>query len=101
MTALEYQLWDVFTATAYAGNQLAVVPHAEGLDAATMQRIANEFALPETVFLLPPQDRACRFALRIFTPRRELPMAGHPTIGALFAIEEEPATGGADSPLFG
>ena len=42
MSALEYQLWDVFTATAFAGNQLAVVPHADSLDTATMQRIANE-----------------------------------------------------------
>ncbi|MFL9825460.1 PhzF family phenazine biosynthesis protein [Rhodoplanes sp. SY1] len=72
---------DVFTAKKFAGNPLAVVLDADGLDAAAMQAIAKEFALSETVFVLPPDDPVNRARLRIFTPARELPFAGHPTIG--------------------
>lgn len=73
---------DVFTSQRLAGNPLAVVLDAEGLDTAAMQAIAREFALSETVFVLPPTDGAYRARLRIFTPTRELPFAGHPTVGA-------------------
>ncbi|RAI46121.1 PhzF family phenazine biosynthesis protein [Rhodoplanes roseus] len=73
---------DVFTSRRFAGNPLAVVLDAGGLDAAAMQAIAKEFALSETVFVLPPDDGAHRARLRIFTPARELPFAGHPTVGA-------------------
>ena len=66
---------DVFTATPLTGNPLAVVLDAEGLDASAMQRIAAEFNLSETVFLLPPQQPRHRAACRIFTPKRELPFA--------------------------
>ncbi|MFD2181468.1 PhzF family phenazine biosynthesis protein [Rhodoplanes azumiensis] len=72
---------DVFTAERFAGNPLAVVLDADGLDTAAMQAIAKEFALSETVFVLPPDDPAHRARLRIFTPARELPFAGHPTVG--------------------
>jgi len=72
---------DVFTAARFAGNPLAVVRDAEGLDTATMQAIAREFNLPETVFLLPADDPAHAARLRIFTPGGELPFAGHPTVG--------------------
>src|ERR1051326_3937051 len=72
---------DVFTRTRFAGNPLAVVLEADGLDAARMQRIAREFNLSETVFVFPPEDPAHRARLRIFTPAAELPFAGHPTVG--------------------
>lgn len=72
---------DVFTGRRFAGNPLAVVLEAEGLDGEAMQAIAREFNLAETVFVLPPQDPAHRARLRIFTPATELPFAGHPTIG--------------------
>ena len=72
---------DVFTRRRFAGNPLAVVLDAEGLDAAAMQALAREFNLSETVFVLPPTDAGHRARLRIFTPATELPFAGHPTVG--------------------
>lgn len=72
---------DVFTKKPYAGNPLAVVLDAEGLDTASMQAIAREFNLSETVFVWPPTDSSARARLRIFTPGQELPFAGHPTVG--------------------
>jgi trans-2,3-dihydro-3-hydroxyanthranilate isomerase len=72
---------DVFTREPLAGNPLAVVLDSEGLDTERMQRVAREFNLSETVFLLPPDDARHRAKLRIFTPARELPFAGHPTVG--------------------
>jgi trans-2,3-dihydro-3-hydroxyanthranilate isomerase len=72
---------DVFTDTRFTGNPLAVVLDAGGLDAVSMQRIAREFNLSETVFVLPPDDASARARVRIFTPANELPFAGHPTIG--------------------
>lgn len=77
---------DVFTNRAMAGNPLAVVIESEGLDDRTMQLIAREFALSETVFLLPPTLQTTRASLRIFTPARELPFAGHPTVGTSVLI---------------
>ena len=76
-----YAILDVFTETALAGNQLAVVLDCDGLDEAQMQAIAREFNLSETVFVMTPADTANTAALRIFTPARELPFAGHPTVG--------------------
>jgi trans-2,3-dihydro-3-hydroxyanthranilate isomerase len=72
---------DVFTDRRFAGNPLAVVLDAEALDAAVMQAIAREFNHPETVFVFAPADPAHRARVRIFTPARELPFAGHPTVG--------------------
>jgi trans-2,3-dihydro-3-hydroxyanthranilate isomerase len=72
---------DVFTGRRFAGNPLAVVLDAEGLEVDAMQAVAREFNLAETVFILPPQNAAHRARLRIFTPATELPFAGHPTIG--------------------
>ena len=72
---------DVFTEKRYAGNPLAVVLEPDGLDTAAMQAIAREFNLSETVFVQPPENQAHRAKLRIFTPGRELPFAGHPTVG--------------------
>lgn len=73
-----YQL-DVFTREPFSGNPLAVFPEAQGLSTEQMQTIAAEMNLSETVFVLP-SDRALR-RLRIFTPRQELPLAGHPVVG--------------------
>jgi trans-2,3-dihydro-3-hydroxyanthranilate isomerase len=72
---------DVFTAERFTGNPLAVVLDAEGLDTAAMQTIAKEFNLSETVFVFPPSEPRQRADIRIFTPARELPFAGHPTVG--------------------
>lgn len=72
---------DVFTDKRFAGNPLAVVLEAEGLETAQMQAIAREFNLSETVFVLPPADTSHRAKIRIFTPVSELPFAGHPTVG--------------------
>jgi trans-2,3-dihydro-3-hydroxyanthranilate isomerase len=83
----EYVIVDVFTNRPFKGNPLAVLPDAAGLSDVQMQTIAGEFNLSETVFLLPPVRPEASLRARIFTPRRELPYAGHPTIGAaaLFA----------------
>lgn len=72
---------DVFTQTRFAGNPLAVVLESDGLDGHAMQAIAREFNLPETVFVMQPANQNHRAMLRIFTPRAELPFAGHPTVG--------------------
>ncbi|WP_457105444.1 PhzF family phenazine biosynthesis protein [Methylobacterium sp. P5_C11] len=91
---------DVFTEHRLAGNPLAVVLDAEGLDTAAMQAIAREFNLSETVFVLPPTEARHRARLRIFTPGRELPFAGHPTVGtAVLLALQEPA--GGDARAFG
>jgi trans-2,3-dihydro-3-hydroxyanthranilate isomerase len=76
-----YYTLDVFSDTALAGNPLAVVLDAQGLDDARMQRVAREFNLAETVFVSDPRNPINTAALRIFTPARELPFAGHPTVG--------------------
>jgi trans-2,3-dihydro-3-hydroxyanthranilate isomerase len=72
---------DVFTKTPLSGNPLAVVLDAEGLDDARMQAIAAEFNLSETVFVFEPRNPINTASVRIFTPARELPFAGHPTVG--------------------
>jgi trans-2,3-dihydro-3-hydroxyanthranilate isomerase len=84
-----YLVLDVFTDTAFGGNPLAVLPEAEGLNEAQMQGIAREFNLSETAFVRPPRNRGETHRLRIFTPARELPFAGHPTVGAALALAEE------------
>ena len=83
---LKYTLVDVFTDRPFAGNQLAVVADARGLSAETMQAITREFNLSETSFVLPPEDPANDFKVRIFTPGREMLMAGHPTVGTGFVL---------------
>jgi len=72
---------DVFTDRPFTGNQLAVFPRAETIPEAAMQPIAREFNFAETTFVLPPRDPRHAARVRIFTPRAELPFAGHPTIG--------------------
>ena len=71
---------DVFTDRVFGGNPLAVLPDARGISDADMQRIARETNLSETVFVLPPEG-AGDARVRIFTPGREVPFAGHPTVG--------------------
>jgi trans-2,3-dihydro-3-hydroxyanthranilate isomerase len=83
-----YLLFDVFTDEPYAGNQLAVFPDPAGIDAAMMQRLANELNLAESVFLTATGDPASPASVRIFTPGREMPFAGHPTIGSAIAIAD-------------
>ena len=72
---------DVFTDQAFTGNPLAVVLETDGLDTPAMLAIAREFNLSETVFVCPPANPSSRANVRIFTPARELPFAGHPTVG--------------------
>lgn len=77
---------DVFTGQPLAGNPLAVVLDAQGLDTPRMQAIAREFNLSETVFVAAPAAAGHRAAARIFTPGRELPFAGHPTVGTAMLL---------------
>ena len=79
MRKYEFYQLDVFTDKAFAGNPLAVFPEAAGLSAEEMQQISREMNLSETVFVLPSEKALRR--LRIFTPMRELPLAGHPVVG--------------------
>jgi PhzF family phenazine biosynthesis protein len=88
MKQLPFKQVDVFTSRPFYGNPVAVVIGAEGLDTAAMQRIAAWTNLSETTFLLPPTQPAASYKLRIFTPRRELPFAGHPTVGSAHAALE-------------
>ncbi|WP_431285276.1 PhzF family phenazine biosynthesis protein [Humitalea sp. 24SJ18S-53] len=84
-----YVTVDVFTAERFGGNPLAVLPEAEGLDGAQMQAIAREFNFSETSFVLPPRDPAHSAHVRIFTPQREMPFAGHPNIGTAMVLAWE------------
>ncbi|HUQ41672.1 MAG TPA: PhzF family phenazine biosynthesis protein [Candidatus Limnocylindrales bacterium] len=93
MTRHEYALLDVFTDRSFGGNQLAVFANAASVPENAMQPIAKELNLPETVFVVPPQNGGDH-QLRIFTPARELPFAGHPTVGAGFFLSS-----GADATL--
>jgi PhzF family phenazine biosynthesis protein len=79
---------DVFTSVALKGNPVAVVLEAEGLSDAEMQAIANWTNLSETTFVTPASEAGADYAVRIFTPRAELPFAGHPTLGTAHAVLE-------------
>ena len=81
-----YVTADVFTDRMFGGNPLAVVLDAEGLTTAQMQAIALEFNYSETTFVLPPRDSAHTAEVRIFTPRTEVPFAGHPNVGTAFLL---------------
>jgi trans-2,3-dihydro-3-hydroxyanthranilate isomerase len=86
---LQYALLDVFTNRAFGGNQLAVFMDGQNVTSAEMQFIAKELNLSETTFVLPAQDPAHTYHVRIFTPAVELPMAGHPTVGTAFVLARE------------
>ena len=84
-----YLQLDVFAGRPGAGNPLAVVLDAEGLDDAAMQAIARWTRLPETTFVFPPTAPGASYAIRMFSPRREVPFAGHPSVGtAAVALQE-------------
>jgi trans-2,3-dihydro-3-hydroxyanthranilate isomerase len=80
---------DVFTDRKFGGNPLAVFPDARGMSDADMQNLAREFNLSETTFVLPPDDPANTARVRIFTPARELPFAGHPNVGTGWVLAQE------------
>jgi trans-2,3-dihydro-3-hydroxyanthranilate isomerase len=85
---LHFVTVDVFANRLFGGNPLAVVVNADGLSTVQMQAIAAEFNLSETTFVLPPQDTANTAHVRIFTPRAEMPFAGHPNIGTAFVLAQ-------------
>jgi trans-2,3-dihydro-3-hydroxyanthranilate isomerase len=84
MTQRSFVIVDVFAETPFAGNQLAVFTDAAGLSDEQMQRAANEIGYSETTFMLPPESPETDLRLRIFTPKVELPFAGHPCVGSGF-----------------
>ena len=90
-----YFTCDVFTDKRFCGNQLAVLPHADGLSDGEMQTIAREFNFSETAFVFPPEKGHTR-KVRIFTPTTEVPFAGHPNIGTAFVLTETGELGGED-----
>jgi trans-2,3-dihydro-3-hydroxyanthranilate isomerase len=79
---------DVFTSTAFGGNQLAVFLDGRGLSTRAMQAIAREINFSESTFLLPPEDPAHTRRVRIFTPGKEVPFAGHPTVGTAAVLAQ-------------
>ncbi len=84
-----YTVVDVFTTEPLAGNPLAVFPDSSAIDEATMQKIARELNLAETVFVLRATRKDCAARVRIFTPAKEMAFAGHPTLGAAFVLLQE------------
>lgn len=85
---MEYRLYqvDVFTGQALCGNPLAVFPEASGLETGIMQKIAREMNLSETTFVFPSADESADYDVRIFTPGKEIPFGGHPTLGTAFVL---------------
>ncbi|WP_371169813.1 PhzF family phenazine biosynthesis protein [Aliiroseovarius sp. 2305UL8-7] len=84
----DFFVYDVFTETPFGGNQLAVLPDASGLGIEDIQKIAREFNFSETTFVLPPENAAHTARVRIFTPERELPFAGHPIVGTAVMLAD-------------
>lgn len=82
----DYVIVDVFSDMPFGGNQLAVLTDARGLTTEGMQAVTREFNFAESTFVLPPDDPAHAARMRIFTPARELPFAGHPTVGTACAL---------------
>ena len=89
-----YVTADVFTDRMFGGNPVAVVLDAAGLSAGQMQAVAVEFGYSETTFVLPPRDPSHTAWVRIFTPSREVPFAGHPNVGTAFVLAQEIAARG-------
>ena len=85
MGSYPFQQVDVFGSRPLSGNPLAVVLEADGLGTEAMQALARWTGLSETTFLLEPDDQEADYRVRIFTPQRELPFAGHPTLGSAYA----------------
>jgi trans-2,3-dihydro-3-hydroxyanthranilate isomerase len=86
MNKLPFYIVDVFTEKKYAGNQLAVFRNASGISSEEMQSIAREINFSETTFILSDEQNNDGFDVRIFTPKEEVPFAGHPTIGTATII---------------
>src|SRR4051812_43386390 len=80
-----YFVCDVFTEERFGGNPLAVLPDARGLSDQQMQKITREFNFSESTFVLPPERGGTR-RVRIFTPTKEIPFAGHPNVGTAFVL---------------
>jgi PhzF family phenazine biosynthesis protein len=99
MTKRDFLQLDVFASARGCGNPLAVVFDADGLDAAAMQAIAAWLNLSETTFVLPPTQSGADYRLRIFTPRQELPFAGHPSVGTAHAVLERGLVSSRDGRL--
>ncbi|MGH8878385.1 MAG: PhzF family phenazine biosynthesis protein, partial [Stackebrandtia sp.] len=97
MGMLRYEIVDVFTGRAFAGNPLAVVFGGAGLGRDQMQRVAAEFNLSETAFVLPPTQDSASYRVRIFTPVEELPYAGHPSIGTAVTLARRGDIGYGDA----
>ena len=94
----QYFICDVFTDEPFSGNPLAVIPRAEGLSDEQMQNIAREFNFSETTFVFPPRQGQTK-QVRIFTPTREIPFAGHPNVGTAFVLAERGEFGPIDKPV--
>lgn len=86
MKKYKYYICDVLTETRFGGNQLAVLPQADGLSAEQMQKITREFNFAETSFVFPAKEKSHTRHVRIFTPAREVPFAGHPNVGTAFVL---------------
>lgn len=93
-----YAVADVFTDTPFLGNPVAVVLDAEGITSGQMQQIAAEFGYSETTFVLPPVESTNTAQVRIFTPTREIPFAGHPNVGTAFVLASQAAAEGKTLP---
>lgn len=89
MNKMEFYILDVFAEEKYAGNQLAVVLDAASLSDDAMQKIAREMNYSETTFILSDAPKDGGYDVRIFTPKEEVPFAGHPTLGTAFVIRNE------------
>ena len=89
MKSIVFYIVDVFAEEKYAGNELAVVRRAGSLSDLEMQKIAREFNFSETTYILKDEENRGGFDVRIFTPKEELPFAGHPTLGTAFVIQQE------------
>jgi trans-2,3-dihydro-3-hydroxyanthranilate isomerase len=96
MDGFPYFIVDVFAEHKYSGNQLAVILDAEGLDGVQMQQIAQEMHFSETTFLINREVRDGGYDVRIFTSKREVPFAGHPTLGTAFVINQNMEGGQAN-----
>ncbi len=88
MLTVRFKQVDVFTQKSFLGNPAAVILDGESLNVEQMQRIAAWTNISETTFVLPPSTDGADYRLRIFTPKQELPFAGHPTIGSAHAVLE-------------
>jgi trans-2,3-dihydro-3-hydroxyanthranilate isomerase len=97
MKKLPFYIVDVFAEKKYAGNQLAVFRDAQPLSSEEMQRLARETNFSETTFILQDEQHNGGYDVRIFTPREEVPFAGHPTLGTAHIIRNEILKGKADA----